>query len=118
MADTCKPSKQQIGRRTQHGAQHQNAHHAQTHRQNTTNECADQSHDDAKHFANRCHFVFGVTHVHIKRIGHDAHHHIADAVDGDQQQDDYRLPLVAANEIRKWLDQGRLQPFFGVARRR
>src|SRR6218665_935832 len=47
--------------------------------------------------------ILAEAHVDIERLGHDAHHHIADAVYGDQRQDRCRLPAMAAQEVGKRL---------------
>jgi fatty-acyl-CoA synthase len=110
MAMAGQPGEQQVAGRAEHRAQHQHAHHAQAHRQHAADEGADQRHDHAVDLGDGGDFVLGVAHVHIERVGHDAHHHVADAVDGDQRQDQHRLPAVAAEEIGKRLDQRAAQP--------
>ena len=116
MAARAQPGKQQVTASAEHGAQHQHPHHAQAHGQRTTHKSAHQRHDHAIDFGDSRHLVFGETHVHVKRIGHDAHHHVADAVDRDQHQDQHGLAAVAPQKIGKGLDQRTLQPFGGIAR--
>ena len=116
MAARAQPGKQQVAASAEHGAQHQHPHHAQAHGQRTTHKSAHQRHDHAIDFGDSRHLVLGETHVHVKRIGHDAHHHVADAVDRDQHQDQHGLAAVAPQKIGKGLDQRTLQPFGGIAR--
>ena len=101
----AQPGEQQVAGGAEHGAQHQHAHHAQAHRQRAADEGADQRHDHAEHLGDGRHLVLGVAHVDVERIGHDAHHHVADAVDGDQRQDQHRLPAVAAQEVGEGFHQ-------------
>ena len=108
------PSKQQIAQCTEQGAQHQNAHHAPTQGHDTAYKCAQQRHEHTIHFGHSGHLGFGVTHVDIKRIGHDAHDHIADAVDRNQTQDQRSLPFVAFDKIGKGLNERALQPFLRI----
>ena len=105
VAARAQPGKQQVAGGAQHRAQHQHPHHAETHGQRAADKGADQRHDHAVDLGDGGHLVLGVAHVDIKRVGHDAHHHVADAVDGDQRQDQRRLPAVAAQKVGKRLDQ-------------
>jgi hypothetical protein len=109
------PGKQQVARRRENGAQHEHAHDTQLERQRAADEGAHQRHDDAVDFGHGGHLILGVAHVHVERIGHDAHHHIADAVDADQRQDQQRLLAIALEEIGEGLHQRALQPLGGVA---
>ena len=67
-------------------------------------------HDDTVNFGDRGHFVFGVAHVHVKRVGHAAHHHIADAVGGNKPQNQHSLPTVTLQKVGKGFYQGTTQP--------
>ena len=105
------PCKQQIAQGTEQGSYHQNAHHPPAHGHDTAYKRAQKCHDHTIHFGDAGHLGFGVTHVDIKRIGHDAHDHIADAVDRNQTQYQRSLPFVAFDKICKGLNQSALQPF-------
>ena len=107
---TGQPGKQQIAGRAQDSAQHQDPHHAPAQRHGPAGERAQQGHQHAVDFGHCGHFVLGVAHVHIKGIGHDAHHHVADPVGGDQGQNDHRLRAVAPYEVGKGLDHRAAQP--------
>ena len=118
VAHATEPDKQQIGERTQGRPQHEHTHDAQPRRQHTTHKRAHQGHDDAVQLGHAGHFAFGKTHVHIKRVGHDAHDHVTDAVNRDQRQQQHRLPAVAQPKIGKGLDHRALEPLGHIARRR
>ena len=118
MTVATEPCKQQIAKGTEHGAQHQDAHHTPAQRHHAANERAQQGHEHAIDLGHGGHFCFGVTHVNIKGIGHDAHHHIADAIDRDQAQNQCGLPFVALEKIGKGFNQRTLQPFLDVSGRR
>ena len=118
MPARAEPAEQQIGDGTQHSAQHQHPHDTHAQRQCTADKSADQGHDDTIDFGHRSHLVFAKAHVHIERVGHDAHHHIANAVAGDQAQYQRGLPAIALEKIRKRRNQRSLQPLADALARR
>ena len=115
VAVSGQPCEQQIGEGAQDGTEHEDAHHAKAHRQAAAHERADQRHDHAIDLGDAGDLVLGEAGVHIERIGHDAHDHVADAVDGDQREDHGGMPFVAAEEICERFDQRALQPLGGAA---
>ena len=108
VAMSGQPGKQQIAQSTEQGTQHQNAHHPPAQCHHTAHKSAQKGHQHAIDFGHAGHFGFGETHVDIKRIGHDAHHHIADSVDRNQTQNQSCLPFVALHKVDKGIDQSAL----------
>ena len=103
MAAAGQPDEQQIGGRRQQGAEEQRLHDAHARGEHAADRRTCDGHAHAVYLGHAGHLVLGVAHVDIEGVGHDAHHHIGNAVAADQRQQQHRLPAVAAHEV----DEGR-----------
>ena len=86
MSLPTQPGKQQVGAATEGGPPHQDPNHPKALAQGPAQKCAAKGHQDTKHLRDPSDFVLGKSHVNIKRIRHDAHDQITDAVNADERQ--------------------------------
>lgn len=103
MAAQSQSREKQIGRSRQQAAQKERSHDTDARGDRAARKGAHQCHDQAEDLAYGRHFLFGKAQIRIEGIGHDAHHHIADAVGGNQRQNHRRTPAKTREEIQKWL---------------